>query len=82
MTWGLVKKVFKPRQRTAKDISLQRMLQTRAWVFHVGYTLMRLLYWVAGTSIWLSDSKSCFNEEFQDMDVDDDEKDCLNMKFD
>lgn len=53
----------------------------RAWIVFIGYTIVRLFYWVSGRSIWLSEKQSCYDgneDEYAELSARDD---CVPIDF-
>ena len=51
--------VFQHRSLTEKDKVILSILQTRAWIIHCMYSIVKIFLWTSGKSIWLSTVPSC-----------------------
>lgn len=71
---------------------MRYILRSKTWILHCAYTLTLILFWANGTSIWLSEAPSCFEQAHREDDalvqganvlqkINDENNDCVPIDF-
>ena len=81
---NLFRSIFDRHHQNQRDKSVKRVLQGRAWIFHILYTITMIFRWANGTAPWLVHLNSCFEFEKTAETIDEQNyqyKDCISFEY-